>query len=62
VKVSIFNILGEQVFSDQIVADGTYRYLWSGISSESQVLGSGVYLVRIDNGDFQHQMKISFIK
>lgn len=62
VELSIFNVIGQQVFSDQVVVDGTTHYLWSGISSDSRILGSGVYIVRVRNGQFQHQTKISFIK
>jgi flagellar hook assembly protein FlgD len=53
VQVYIFDITGRLVFSREFVynSSGTKTVLWDGKENKGLLAGSGVYLVRVVNGD-----------
>lgn len=62
VSVTIFNLLGQMVFHDQVAVDGRHQYVWRGVNDQFQPLESGIYLVRLGNGLKRYHQKISYIK
>ncbi|KAA3614729.1 MAG: T9SS C-terminal target domain-containing protein [Calditrichaeota bacterium] len=52
VKLEIFNILGQRVFSKELgkFNPGKHLFVWDATNNQNQVLSSGVYLYRIKTG------------
>ena len=64
VTLTIFNTLGRKVrtlVSGGLVA-GTYSITWDGRDDSDNQVASGVYLYRLDAGDFTDQRKMVLIK
>jgi hypothetical protein len=59
VEIAIFNIMGQEVARpvDEVYAPGRYRVLFDG-----NALPSGMYLVRMNAGDFAHVSKMMLLK
>ncbi len=64
VKVSVFNILGQEVdvLVDGTLGAGAHEVDWNGTNSEGQALGSGVYFYRIATDEEVYTEKMSLVK
>jgi len=64
VKVSVFTITGELIATlvDQEMAAGNYTVTWNGESLSGRAVSSGLYLYRIEAGDFASVRKMVMLK
>lgn len=64
VTVEIFNILGQSVRTlvNDARATGTYRVEWNGTSDDGHQVSSGIYLNRIQAGEFVESKKMLLLK
>lgn len=64
VVVTIYNILGEPVrrLADQTYPLGTHRLVWDGADENGHRVASGVYLYRIQAGDFSDVKRMHLIR
>ncbi|RPI73693.1 MAG: T9SS C-terminal target domain-containing protein [Ignavibacteriales bacterium] len=64
VKLSIFNILAEEVavLVNDHLESGFHEVQWNGADRNNKVLPTGAYFYRIDAGDFVEVKKMMFIK
>ena len=64
VKLTIYNVLGEQVRAlvSSSVLPGTYRVEWDGKNEAGQAVASGVYLYRLTAGNFAQTKKMMLMK
>jgi hypothetical protein len=64
VLIQVFNILGEAVVTlvDETKAPGTYDVHWNGVSGCGASVSSGVYLYRIQAGQFVQSKKMLLVK
>jgi predicted CXXCH cytochrome family protein len=64
VKLSIFTITGEQIATlvDREMAAGNYSVTWNGEGLSGRLVSSGLYLYRIEAGDFVSVRKMVMLK
>lgn len=64
VLIEVFNIVGQKVRTlvDETIPAGTYRLTWDGKDSEENKVSSGVYLYRIQAGDYVNTKKMVLLK
>ncbi|MGK9476270.1 LamG-like jellyroll fold domain-containing protein [Melioribacter sp. OK-6-Me] len=64
IKIEIFNILGRRIVTlvDKYHQPGKYRAIWSGKTDNGERVTSGVYIVRISNGNIQKNLKLILLK
>jgi hypothetical protein len=64
VKLTIYNLLGEEVITlvNEAVNPGTYRTEWDGTNAAGQKVTSGVYLYRLTAGNFAQTQKMMLMK
>ncbi|MCK5331205.1 MAG: T9SS type A sorting domain-containing protein, partial [Candidatus Marinimicrobia bacterium] len=64
VKLTIFNILGQEVRSltSSHMEAGVYRVVWNGRDNNGHELTSGTYIYRIQAGKYSKTMKMAYIK
>lgn len=64
VKLSIYNLLGQRVAQlvDEDQGAGYHRIVWSGVDDEGRKLTSGVYLCRMEAGDFVQVRKLVLVR
>jgi glucose/arabinose dehydrogenase len=64
VKILVFDILGNEVrkLVESKLAAGTHSETWNGRDKNNQPVASGIYLVRMQAGDFAATRKILLIK
>ncbi|OGS21784.1 MAG: hypothetical protein A2252_06560 [Elusimicrobia bacterium RIFOXYA2_FULL_39_19] len=64
VRITIHSVRGELVKTlvDEDMALGQYQQEWDGKSFENEVTGSGVYIVKIQAGDYRATQKIVVIR
>ena len=64
VTLRIYNILGQHVKTlvDEFKMPGRYKVLWNGVNSNDQFVGSGVYIVRIEAGQYVKNKKLILMK
>ena len=64
VKISIFNMLGQEIYRlvDEIKDQGHYEVVWNGRDEDNKIVGSDIYLVRMEAGSFIKHSKITFMK
>ncbi len=60
VKIKIYNLLGEEVMTlvDATQVTGTYEVLWNGKNDKGGDVASGLYLYRIQAGNFVQSKKL----
>ena len=64
VKIKIYNLLGEEVMTlvDATQVAGTYEVLWNGKNDKGSDVASGLYLYRIQAGNFVQSKKLVFLR
>lgn len=64
VQVTIYNLLGQQVRNlvDATQQAGRYRALWDGRNNRGEIVPSGVYIYRMETGDFSAVRKMTFLQ
>jgi hypothetical protein len=64
VKLTIFNILGQTVVTlvNQMQPAGHYKVEWNGEVAKGKVAATGVYLYRLEAGDFVSSKKMLLLK
>jgi hypothetical protein len=64
VQLTVYNILGRQVATliDEHRPAGHYEYVWDGRDRRSRPVSSGVYLYRLEAGEFNQTRKMMLIK
>lgn len=64
VTIGIFNILGQKVKTlvDEELAAGSYSRVWDGTNDRGESLSSGVYLYRMESGDYTGSRKMILVK
>ncbi|MFZ0390368.1 MAG: FlgD immunoglobulin-like domain containing protein [Calditrichia bacterium] len=64
VRLHIYNILGQQVA--ELVNDyksaGSYTVTWDGRNAQGQAMPSGLYIARMEAGDFHQSIKLMLMK
>ena len=62
--VKVYNLLGMEVATlvNSYQSPGDYQVQWNGIDNSGKLVGSGVYLYRIDSGSYQNTRKMVFVK
>jgi hypothetical protein len=64
VKIQVFNLMGQLVKTlvDQKQAAGNYTIQWNGQNERGQIVSTGVYLLKMQAGDFTKVKKMAFIR
>ncbi|MEO8399905.1 MAG: T9SS type A sorting domain-containing protein, partial [Ignavibacteriaceae bacterium] len=64
VSLKIYNIIGQlvKVLVDDNQATGSYSIQWDGRDNHGAAISSGVYLYRIEAGDFVTNKKMIYMK
>lgn len=64
VTIEIFNLLGRKVtqLADEEYPAGSHRVIWNGMSSDGQMVSTGIYFYRIVAGDFIDTKKMLLLK
>jgi len=65
VKLQIYDVTGKEVarvIDDQRMSPGRYRVQWNALSSSGLPLPSGVYLYRLQAGQFAEQAKMVLVR
>ncbi len=64
VRLSIYNILGQQVKTliDVTQPHGYYSITWDGTNDNGQVVASGIYYFRLDTGEYSKARKLLLLK
>ena len=64
VKIEVFNAAGQRLSSlvDEVLRAGTYKTVWDGLDSNGMPVSSGVYLYRMQAGDFVASRSMTLLK
>ncbi len=64
VKLTVFNLLGERVRTlvEQECPAGFHRVIWDGKDERGRLLASGIYLYRLQAGEFVQVKKMSLLR
>ena len=64
VKLGLYNTRGNKIreLADEEKEAGTHKYYWDGKSGNGDVVGSGLYFVHIQAGDYRNIKKIVVVK
>ncbi|MBN2413536.1 T9SS type A sorting domain-containing protein [candidate division KSB1 bacterium] len=63
VKLSIYNILGESVYScTEAKSAGTFEFNWDGRDNQGRAVNSGVYFYKLESGEFSSTRKMLMLK
>jgi hypothetical protein len=64
VRLTIYNVLGQQVtvLMNEELLPGSYTVTWNGTNDRGIMVPSGVYLYRIEAGQFSDTKKVVFLK
>jgi hypothetical protein len=64
VTLTVYNVLGRHVATlvDEPQPAGTYQVLWNGKDSEDNSCASGLYLYKLDAGDYTKTKKMMLLK
>ena len=64
VTLTVYNILGQKVTTlvDKEMSDGRYVADWDGASDSGRLVSSGVYLYKLEAGDFTQTKKMMLLK
>ena len=64
VRLTIYNISGEVIATlvNDVMPAGNYNVVWNGKNSDGKTVSTGLYLYRIDTGDFKATKKMLMVK
>jgi len=64
IRLNLYNTRGNKIIelADEQKEAGTYKYYWDGKSGNGDVVGSGLYFVHIQAGDYKKTKKIVVVK
>ena len=64
VKIEVFNLLGQHIRTlvDEEKSPGSYKILWNGLDDQRQAVSSGVYLYKMQAGDFTAMQKMVLVR
>ena len=64
VKFAIYNIMGQRIKTlvDKKYSAGNHRIQWNGTNNLGNKISSGVYLGRMESGDFTKTIKLILMK
>ena len=64
VYLAIFNATGQQVRTliDAEIKAGNYSLLWDGRGDNGRALASGMYLYRIESGEFRDTRRLVLVR
>ncbi|MEW6050225.1 MAG: Ig-like domain-containing protein [Candidatus Zixiibacteriota bacterium] len=64
VRIEVFNVLGQcvRVLLDEVKAAGNYQMTWDGTDQIGNLVSTGMYLYRIQAGDFVQTKKMLLLK
>ncbi|MFQ5770882.1 MAG: FlgD immunoglobulin-like domain containing protein [bacterium] len=64
VTLKIYNLLGKEIRTlvDKVQAAGIYEVRWDGKDNTGRTVASGIYLNRIQVGDFVEVKKLTLLK
>jgi len=64
IKLEVYNLLGQKVRTliNKDMASGKYNMVWNGRNDAGNVLSSGVYIYKLDTGEFSQARKMIFLK
>jgi len=64
VRLNLYNTRGNRIreLADEEKEAGTHKYYWDGKSGNGDVVGSGLYFVHIQAGDYKKTKKIVVVK
>jgi len=64
VKLNLYNTRGKRIreLADEEREPGTHKYYWYGKDDSGNVVGSGLYFVHIQAGDYKKTKKIVVVK
>ena len=64
VELSIYNIKGQKVktLCKEILQSGNHEYIWEGKNSSDHTVASGVYFIRLNNGEKTEVRKVLLLK
>lgn len=64
VRLTVYNLLGQKIVSliDEKQAPGFYRTNWNGADKSGRIVPSGIYIYRLEAGNFVATRKMMFIK
>ncbi len=64
VVISVYNMLGQKVVDlvNDAYAPGVYNVQWSGLNADGKPVGSGLYIYRMNAGDYSATSKMLFLK
>jgi len=64
VHLEVFNIAGQRVRSlvRDVLPAGTHRITWDGSGAEGQLIGTGIYILRLQAGEFQQVQRVMLLK
>jgi len=61
-ELAIYDMLGRLVNSDLIYETDNLNYTWDGLNNSGQPAPSGIYCLRVRNGEFAAEKKITLVK
>ncbi|MEA2096409.1 MAG: T9SS type A sorting domain-containing protein [Candidatus Cloacimonadota bacterium] len=64
VELSIYNIKGQKVktLCEEILPLGNHEYIWEGKNNSNNAVASGIYFIRLDNGEKTKVRKVLLLK
>ena len=64
VELAVYNLLGQKVrvLLNEIKSVGTYEARWEGTNDHGEVVSSGVYIYRLQFGEFERTKKMIFLR
>ena len=64
VTLKIYNLMGQEIITilDKTLNPGEYSVLWNGRDAQNQQVCSGLYFVRLKNGEREHVIKMLLIR
>lgn len=64
VRVTVYSVLGQPVrrLVERQLPVGYYQRIWDGTNDDGQVLGSGIYLVRLENAQAVYTHRVALLR
>ena len=64
VNLTVYNVMGRRVRTllDQEKKAGQYTVQWNGTDQNGRLVGTGLYFIRIEAGDFVKTRKMMLLK